>query len=81
MRRLGALSLAGALAVVAGCTDDGGTVRSGGPAAIGGAATIEAGSGLAGADLGTQSADRTRMRAELAALSESLALLPTALGI
>jgi hypothetical protein len=52
MRRLGTLALAAALALLAGCTDDGATVRSGGPAAIGGAATTEAGSGLPGADLG-----------------------------
>lgn len=54
-RSLTVLTLTAALGLVAGCSDDGGTVRSDGGSS--GSGSSGSGSGLSGSDLGTQSTD------------------------
>ncbi len=57
-RSLAALALAVPLGLLAGCSDDGGTVRSDGGTGSAGSGSGGSGSGLSGSDLGTQSADK-----------------------
>ena len=56
-RSLTALALAAALGLIAGCSDDGGTVRSEGGTGSAGSGS-GSGSGLSASDLGTQSTDK-----------------------
>lgn len=56
-RSMTVLALAAALGLVAGCSDDGGTVRSEGGTGSSGSGSTGSGSGLSGSDLGTQSTD------------------------
>ena len=57
-RSMTALAVAAAVALLAGCGDDGGEVRSAGGGSSSGTGSSGSGSGLSGSDLGTQSADK-----------------------
>jgi iron uptake system component EfeO len=57
-RSLTALALAASLGLLAGCSDDGGTVRSEGGTGSAGSGSGGSGSGLSGSDLGSKSADK-----------------------